>query len=60
VPEFHPQWTVRRGVEQLVEAYQRFGLSIEDFGSERHQRIKRIRSLQEAGKLDNDLRWVAQ
>lgn len=60
VPEFRPQWTVRRGVEQLVEAYQRFGLTIEDFGSERHQRIKRIRSLQEAGKLDNDLRWVAQ
>ena len=60
VPEFQPAWTVRRGVEQLVEAYQRFGLSIEGFGSERHQRIKRIRALQEAGKLDNDLRWVAQ
>jgi nucleoside-diphosphate-sugar epimerase len=60
IPEFRPQWTVRRGVEQLVDAYQRFGLSIEDFGSDRHQRLKRIRALQEAGKLDDNLRWVAQ
>ncbi|GAA0721095.1 SDR family oxidoreductase [Dactylosporangium roseum] len=58
IPEFQPKWTVKLGVEQLVEEYQRHGLTIEQFGSERHQRIKRIRSLMEQGKLDDNLRWV--
>lgn len=58
VPEFQPKWTVRLGVEQLVEAYQRHGLTIERFGSETHQRIKRIKSLMAAGRLDDDLRWT--
>jgi hypothetical protein len=51
-------WTVRKGVEQLVEAYRRYGLRIEDLTGERHQRLKRIRALQSAGRLDNDLRWI--
>jgi nucleoside-diphosphate-sugar epimerase len=59
VPEFRPQWTVRKGVEQLVEAYAKHNLTIETFRGERHQRLKRIHSLQEAGKLDADLRWTA-
>ena len=29
VPEFRPQWTVAKGIEQLVENYQRYGLTIE-------------------------------
>ena len=58
IPEFRPQWTVKLGVEELVDAYQRHGLTIETFTGERHQRLKRIRALQEAGKLDNNLRWV--
>lgn len=59
VPEFRPQWTVRKGVEQLVEAYQRYGLTIEDFRGERFQRLKRIRALLDAGRLDADLRWTS-
>ena len=31
LPEFEPQWTVRRGVEQLYEAYARNGLTFEEF-----------------------------
>jgi len=58
IPEFRPEWTVRKGVEELIEAYQRYGLTIEQFGSETHQRIKRIKSLMAAGKLDTNLRWV--
>ncbi len=58
VPGFRPKWTVRKGVEQLVDAYRRYGLRIEDLTGERHQRLKRIRALQEGGRLDGDLRWV--
>ena len=43
--EFKPQWTARRGVEQLYEAYQRVGLKLEDFEGERFKRIDHIKKL---------------
>jgi nucleoside-diphosphate-sugar epimerase len=55
--EFEPQWTVRRGVEQLHEEYVRHDLSFEEFSGPRYLRIKRVRELQNAGRLDDDLRW---
>jgi nucleoside-diphosphate-sugar epimerase len=58
VPSFKPQWTVAAGIEQLVGAYRSAGLRIEDLTGERHQRLKRIRALQAAGSLDEELRWV--
>ena len=54
--EFQPRWTVRRGVEQLYDAYVRNGLSFEDFTGSRYLRIRRVRELQEAGRLDDELR----
>ena len=60
VPEFQPTWTVRKGVEQLVEAYQRYGLTLADFAGEPFQRIKRIQALRSGGRLDDDLRWVGR
>jgi nucleoside-diphosphate-sugar epimerase len=58
VPEFRPQWTVRKGIEQLVEAYQRHGLTLDELMGERHQRLRRITALREAGRLDGTLRWT--
>ena len=58
VPAFKPQWTVRSGIEQLVEEYRRNRLRIEDLTGERHQRLKRIKALQAAGRLDASLRWT--
>jgi nucleoside-diphosphate-sugar epimerase len=57
LPGFEPQWTVRRGIEELLEAYRRYGLTLEDFESSRFQRIMRIRELLDAGELGDDLRW---
>ena len=57
LPEFEPQWTVRRGVEQLHDAYARNGLTFEQFTGSRYLRINRVRELQEAGRLDDELRW---
>jgi nucleoside-diphosphate-sugar epimerase len=56
LPEFRPRWTVRRGVEQLVDAYVRNGLDLEQFTGPRYLRIERVRKLQEAGRLDEELR----
>jgi nucleoside-diphosphate-sugar epimerase len=57
LPDFTTRWTVRRGVEQLAEAYARHGLSFEQFTGTRYLRINRVRELQEAGRLDDELRW---
>jgi nucleoside-diphosphate-sugar epimerase len=58
LPAFEPQWTVRRGVEELYDAYLRAGLTIDMLQSPRHQRIGRVKELQAAGALDESLRWV--
>jgi nucleoside-diphosphate-sugar epimerase len=59
LPESKPQWTVRRGVEELYEAYVRNGLTFDEFTGTRYLRINRVRELQDAGRLDGDLRWRA-
>jgi len=56
---FKPQWTVRRGVAQLLEAYQRVGLTLEDFEGPRFKRIGHVKQLLENGRLDRTLRWTA-
>lgn len=58
VPGYRPRWTVRRGIEQLVDAYRRHGLTIGAFTGQRHQRLARIRALRAAGRLDTALRWT--
>jgi nucleoside-diphosphate-sugar epimerase len=59
LPAFQPQWTVRRGVEQLYEAFQRYGLAETDFLGPRYQRLKRVRQLLEGEEIGKDLRWRA-
>ena len=54
---YEPRWTVRRGVEELSEAYRRNGLDLEEFTGTRYLRINRVRELQESGRIDDDLRW---
>ena len=57
LPAFQPRWTVRRGIEQVYEAFCHHGTSAEEFLSSQFIRLKRIRELQTAGKLDEMLRW---
>jgi nucleoside-diphosphate-sugar epimerase len=58
LPHAAPQWTVRRGAEELARAYAEWGMTYEDFTGPRGLRIKRVRELQDAGRLDGDLRWT--
>jgi hypothetical protein len=57
LPEFRPQWTVRRGVEQLRDAFVAAGLTEAEFLGGRYFRIRHIQKLQAAGRLDAELRW---
>jgi len=59
LPAFQPRWTVRKGIEQVYEAFTRHGTSAEQFLSSQFIRLKRIRELQTAGDLDEMLRWRA-
>lgn len=54
---FKPQWTARRGVEQLYQAYKSIGLKLEDFEGPKFMRIAHIKKLIGEGLLDENLRW---
>ena len=55
-PGLSLRWSVREGIEELVEAYAKHGLSYDDFTSSRFVRLRRIRELLSAGLLDDMLR----
>jgi nucleoside-diphosphate-sugar epimerase len=57
LPEFKPQWTVRRGVEELYQAYTLHGLELADLEGPRYLRMKRIQKLLNEKSLDENLRW---
>jgi len=58
LPHAAPQWTVRSGAEELARAYADWGMTYEDFTGPLGLRIKRVRELQDAGRLDDALRWT--
>jgi nucleoside-diphosphate-sugar epimerase len=58
LPAYQPQWTVRKGIEELYAAYVAHGLTKEEFLSSKYLRIKTILGHLDAGRLDGDLRWT--
>jgi nucleoside-diphosphate-sugar epimerase len=59
LPEYRPQWTARRGMEQLRDAFKANCLTREELFGDRYFRIKHIRALQSDGLLDASLRWTS-
>ena len=57
LPEFRPEWTVMRGVEELYRAYVKNSLTYEEFLGPRYLRIKHIQDLQQSRSIGEDLRW---
>jgi nucleoside-diphosphate-sugar epimerase len=60
LPGFCPQWTARKGAQELYEAYCTAGLSFADLDLGRYTRITHIQKLMRAGQLDSSLRWSNQ
>jgi nucleoside-diphosphate-sugar epimerase len=58
LPTYTPQWNAQQGARQLYEAYQKFGLKLEDFEGAKYMRIRHVKKLQAEGKLDSMLRWM--
>src|SRR6266568_679312 len=59
LPGFQPQWTARKGAQELYDAYREVGLTAKDVQSGRYFRINSIQHLQRTGQLDTSLHWTA-
>jgi nucleoside-diphosphate-sugar epimerase len=57
LPGFKPQWNARKGAQELFEAYQRTGLTLEEFEGPKYQRVGHLKHLLNTGQLDETLRW---
>jgi nucleoside-diphosphate-sugar epimerase len=55
---YRPEWTVQRGIEELLDAYTAGGLSIDDWNGDRYYRLRTIKTLLAAGAIDDDLRFI--
>jgi nucleoside-diphosphate-sugar epimerase len=60
LPSFRPEWTARRGAQELYDAYRKVGLTAEDVKTGRYVRMNNIQRLRNSGRLDASLRWTEQ
>jgi len=60
VPGFQPQWTARKGAQELYNAFRASRLTREDVQSSRYIRLRHIQRLLKTGQLDASLRWSRQ
>jgi nucleoside-diphosphate-sugar epimerase len=58
LPEFKPHWDAQKGAQELYEAYQKYGLKLEEFEGPKYKRIDHIKMLLGNGSLDPTLRWT--
>jgi nucleoside-diphosphate-sugar epimerase len=56
LPNFRPQWTARKGAQELYDAYRAAGLTVHDMARGRYTRISHIQQLLKSGELDKSLR----
>jgi len=57
-PEFHCEWNVKRGVEDMVAQLANLQLSNEKFKSRGFYRLQQLEYLHENGYLSDDLFWL--
>jgi nucleoside-diphosphate-sugar epimerase len=60
LPAFKPIWDVRKGAQELCDAYRSAGLSTEVFEGPSYMRILHIQELLANGSLDSSLRWITR
>lgn len=58
LPGFSCDWDVEKGATELVEVFERIGLSSAEFELRTHTRLKQIKYLLETGQIDDDFFWV--
>jgi nucleoside-diphosphate-sugar epimerase len=58
-PGFRFKWNAVSGAAELCQAYQKAGLTEQDYRDKKFTRLKWLRYLLDSGRLDGDLRWKA-
>lgn len=59
LPSFKAKWTAQMGAAELYDAYKKAGLTAADVEQGRYTRLREVKRLQDAGKLDLALRWIS-
>jgi nucleoside-diphosphate-sugar epimerase len=59
LPDFTPEWDVKRGAEELYAAYQQAGVTLGEFEGPRYQRVAHIKMLIAGGVLDGQLQHIS-
>ena len=54
LPSYQPQWTVRRGVEELYAAYRDAAITAEQFFGPSWMRVLHLKQLMAAGRVDGE------
>ena len=57
-PDFVFGWTAPKGAAELLDAYERAGLTLDDFTGHKYTRLAALRRLLADGSVDDRLRWT--
>jgi nucleoside-diphosphate-sugar epimerase len=56
LPGYAPTWTLKKGIDELYQAYKSHGMTPEEWTGPRYYRLRTVKELQKAGRLDANLR----
>jgi nucleoside-diphosphate-sugar epimerase len=57
LPDFQPQWTARKGAQELYDAFRAVKLTFKDVERGSYVRMEQIQRLLKSGQLDSSLYW---
>jgi nucleoside-diphosphate-sugar epimerase len=57
-PDFSLNWNVRKGAQELYQAYQRVDIQRNEFEGPRYKRLAHLEMLLQENLLDESLRWI--
>jgi nucleoside-diphosphate-sugar epimerase len=60
LPGFQPTWTLRKGIQEMYDAYREGRLTADEFRGPRYYRLRTVQGLKERGLLDDKLRRTAE
>ncbi len=57
LPEFKPQWNLRKGIEEIRDHYKKYKMDEEKFNGRYFIRLKQIQHLLDTKQVNNELLW---
>ena len=54
---FKPQWTLKKGIEEIYQAYKKLGMDQDKFNNRYFIRLKQLQYLMSTDKIDGNLFW---